>query len=441
MKFSWKNIFAFRKVKAEPQSGVRHYYLKDPLFELNVHRAMRIPEFYRGVLYISTQVAKLKFQIKNKRNEIVENSRTKQLLSQRPNPQMTAFTLKTWMISQAILEGNAFCEIERDMLGRPIAIWPLETDAISPWRLPSGELVYQNNFPSKSEYKFISPKDVLHLRNLYTDFCGYGISTLLHACRSLGISDSASRYAINVLTSGGIASGYIMHPGKLSDKAYERMKENFNAKGDDLGHTKILEEGMKFQPNAVSDGLQFLDTRKFSVLEIARFLGVSPSKLFHNEKYVASSVEEANIESAIDTLDSWAKNLEEEIDAKLLSNYPGRYSQFDLYDLFRGNMQSRAEYFKKMLEIGAMSPNEIRQKEGMNPYDGGERYFIPANNLYPQDRIDEHIDAKIKNLEKQNDKSSESGDTEKDVDEEMDSMVRNITNRMTKETNLKYRGF
>jgi hypothetical protein len=58
-------------------------------------------------------------------------------------------------------------------------------------------------------------------------------------------------------------------------------------------------------------------------------------------------------------------------------------------------MATRAEYFSKMMQSGAITPNEIRAKEGLAGYVGGDRFFIATNNFTPEDRMDEIIDAQI----------------------------------------------
>src|SRR5690606_4285449 len=110
-----------------------------------------------------------------------------------------------------------------------------------------------------------------------------------------------------------------------------------------------------------------------------------------------SNVEQSNLEVATDTLDTWATNLEMEADVKILNNrYGGRFTDIDLYSIFRGDMKSRSDYFKAMLSIGAMTPNQIRAREGLPGYgEVGDNYYIATNNFTPVKRMDEVIDAEI----------------------------------------------
>ena len=55
------------------------------------------------------------------------------------------------------------------------------------------------------------------------------------------------------------------------------------------------------------------------------------------------------------------------------------YIEFVVEGLLRGDSQARAEYYNQMYQVGAMSPNDIRKKENMNPIDGGDQHFVPLN--------------------------------------------------------------
>jgi hypothetical protein len=47
------------------------------------------------------------------------------------------------------------------------------------------------------------------------------------------------------------------------------------------------------------------------------------------------------------------------------------------------------------MQSAAISPGEIRMKEGMEPYPGSDRYYIANNNFAPVDKIDQIVDAQI----------------------------------------------
>jgi len=366
---------------------------------VNEDNATQVAAFHRGLIYISTQIAKLPWDVKDSTNNIVEGG-ISSLLNLSPNPEMNAFRWRLCMVQQAIIHGNAYAEIERDGAGRPIAMWPLESARMELQRtITNGALVYAYADPDGGTI-YMSPRDVFHLPNFHTKDGLIGQGIISYGREVLGIQIAADNMAAGIFHNSGIPSGVLTHPGKLSDEAYLRLKESWMEQqgGRKSGSTSILEEGLVYTPiNIDPNALQFLQSRQFGVLEIARFLGVPPTKLFDVTASTYSNVEQSNLEVATDTLDTWATNLEIEADVKLLNNrYGGRFTDIDLYAIFRGDMKSRSDYFKAMMSVGAMTPNQIRAREGLPGYGKeGDNYYIATNNFTPVDRMDELIDADI----------------------------------------------
>ena len=397
MAFSWRAIFSLRKTKIDDPIAARRGFSISGGIYVNEDTAMKVSAFYRGATYIATQVAKLPWNIKDKNNEIQEDA-ISTLLNVAPNPEMTAMNWKIWAVLRAITHGNSFSEIERDRLGRPVNIWPI-TAPVDLVRDVNGKLFYRTASEVTGDI-YLDPKDVFHVKNFHTKDGLYGQGVVSYAIDTLGISLGADRMAKNLFQNGGIPSGVLTHPGTLSDESYERLKKSWieNNGGENSSGVALLEEGMKFEAmNMDPQVLQFLDSRKFGVIEIARFLGLPPTKLFDMATSTYSNVENANLEVATDTLDAWVVNLELEADVKLLNRrFAGRYSEIDLYAVFRGDMSSRSTYFKNMMSVGAITPNQIREKEGMSPYPEGDKYYIATNNYTPADKVDDVIDAQIK---------------------------------------------
>lgn len=369
---------------------------------VNEDSAMQVSAFYRGVMYISTQIAKLPWEIKDANNKIVDDDGIAKLLDLRPNPEMNAMFFRLCMVQNAIIHGNSFAEIERDLAGRPKGLWPIDPRYVELYRTVSGELVYRiigGSLANAGQDIYLPFNDVFHVRNFHTKDGLNGQGLIAYATEVLGISIGSSRMASGLFANSGVPSGVISVDGKLSDEAFKRIKESWQANngGKKAGGTAVFEQGAKFTPVTMQpDVLQFLESRKFSVIEIARFLGVPPTKLYDTETAKYSNIENSNLEVATDTLDAWARNLEQEADIKLLNNqYKGRRSELDLYAVFRGDMETRANYFSKMMQTASLTPNEIRRKEGLAPYAGGNRYFVAVNNFSPADRIDEIVDAQI----------------------------------------------
>jgi len=386
----------FTKVGKYSAGPRRAFYMRSNTI-VNEDTSMQVAAFNRGLIYISTQIAKLPWNVKDKDNTIVLGAQA-DLLNLAANPEMNAFRWRLMMVQQSIIHGNAYSEIERDGAGRAIALWPLYSQNMELVRTDSDKLVYKYMNPDGGTV-YLNPRDVYHLPNFHTKDGMVGQGVVAYGRDVLGIQIAADEMASGIFHNGGIPSGVLTHPGKLSDDAYKRLKESWEQQngGRKSGGTSLLEEGVKYEPmNVDPNTLQFLQSRQFGILEIARFLGVPPTKLFDVTAATYSNVENANLEVATDTLDSWATNLEMEADVKILNNrFAGRFTDIDLYSIFRGDMKTRSDYFKSMMSVGAITPNQIRAKEGLPPYKDGDSYYIATNNFTPADMVDDVIQSQI----------------------------------------------
>ncbi len=397
MAFSIRKFFSRKSLEDKPTLVRRGFSYRGGTV-VNSDTAMQVSAYHRGLTYISTQIAKLPWEVKDADNNFVNNA-VSNLLCLAPNEEMNAFMFRLCMIQNAINHGNGYAEIERSTVGTPLALWPLQSQDVELVRTPSGRLAYKCRSGAGGKEVFLPPKDVFHVRNFHTKDGLLGQGIIAYAIETLGISLAADQLASGLFHNGGLPSGVLSHPGTLSDGAYERLKQSWAEQhsGRKAGGTSILEEGTKYESiNMPPEALQFLQSRQFSVLEIARFLGIPPTKFFDVTAATFSNVENSNLEVATDTLDAWAVNLEMEADIKILNNrYGGRFTELDLYSVFRGDMTTRANYFKSMMSIGAVTPNQIRAREGLAPYTEGDNYYIATNNFTPVDRMDEVIDSQI----------------------------------------------
>lgn len=366
---------------------------------VNEETAMMVSAYHRGVIYLSSQLAKLPFEIKDGKNKKIEDN-IWYLLNVSPNEETTSMFLKLFLFQCAIHTGEGYAEIERTMDGRVKALWPLNPRRVSPVRNPAGELFYEVfQGGVNGETVYLLPKEILIFKNLHTKDGLQGQGTIAYAMDSLGISLGADRFANSLYANGALPSGVLTHPGALSEAASKRLLESWktNHGGRKTGGTALLEEGVTYSPISHSPNvLQFIETRKFGIPEIARFLGVPPIKLFDMDAAKYGNMEQVQLEVATDVLDAWARNTESEVDMKLLNGRrAGRRSEMDLYATFRGDMSTRSTYFTKMMQSASLTPNEIREKEGLSPYEGGDRYWIASNNFSPMDRIDEIVDKQV----------------------------------------------
>jgi len=77
----------------------------------------------------------------------------------------------------------------------------------------------------------------------------------------------------------------------------------------------------------------------------------------------------------------WLNRIEQEFTRKLFyeDEKPAYFAEFNVEGLLRGDVKARAEYYRIMWNIRAVSANEIRGKENFNPYANGDDHYRPIN--------------------------------------------------------------
>jgi len=165
----------------------------------------------------------------------------------------------------------------------------------------------------------------------------------------------------------------------------ERLKTSFQeqyANLNDANKTLILEEGLKFQQVSISnEQAQFLASRDMAIQEIARVYNIPPHMLKDLSKSSFNNIEQQSAEFVRYTIQPYLSILESEMNMKLFKqNEQGKmFTNFDVNGLLRGSPNDRANFYEKMITIGAMTVNEVRDRENMNRVDSGNELYLPKN--------------------------------------------------------------
>jgi HK97 family phage portal protein len=318
-----------------------------------------------------------------------------------PNPEMTSQSFFETLESHALFRGNGYAEIAFSKItGAPVEFWPLPPTT-QPKRTKGGELYYSVPLPGGG-HRALSRHAVIHIPGLGFDgIKGYPIVEMLKETFGLGLA--ANESAAKFYGQGMHLSGVLEHPEELSDEAKARL-EQWRAENSGLSHAHriaILEEGMKYNPIGVApEQAQFLETRKFQVIEIARILRIPPHLLYDLDRATFSNIEEQGIDYVTYTLTPWLRRWELELRRKLFNSVErreGYYVRFNAAALLRGDTTKRYAAYAVALNNGWLNVDEVRAFEDLAPLPGGagQAYRFPSTmkeaNQTVRDVIAEHL--------------------------------------------------
>jgi HK97 family phage portal protein len=351
---------------------------------VNATTAMRQSAVFACVLLLSSTFAYVPWitykRLPRGKDRAFEH-RLYSILHDRPNPEQNSFTFRSTAMAHALLYGNGLAEIEFDNQGLPAALWPIPAWRVKPLRTGTQELYYQVTLPDGG-MKNLPPYRIWHLMGLSTDGI-WGMSVIGQARESIGLALATEEFGARFFSGGANVGGVAQHPLKLSEQGHKNLQQSLDEEYAGLGRSHrllLLEEGMTYQKVGIpNNDSQFLETRTYQVIDIARMFRVPPHMIAELTNATFTNIEHQGIEFVVYTMNPWFVNAEQETNYKLFKSDSGYFSEFLVDGLLRGDAAARATFYNQMFMIGAFSPNDIREKENLNPIDGGDEYYIPLN--------------------------------------------------------------
>lgn len=349
---------------------------------------MSVATAYRCVNILADSVANLPLQYMRRRGEIfVEdtNSPLHYLLTVQPTPEMSAFDFWRQVVQYIQLNGNAYVvpvyspatmDICRLALVDPLSV---AHDTFN-----DRYTVCDTNAGISGTY---DEDEILHFKN-YSYDGKRGISTLEFARTSLRIAATGDAETLNRFENGGIVRGIVSNDttvrgyGEYQDEELDKTAQTLDDRFKSGERIVSLPGQAQFSPLSLSSAdMQFLESRKFTGLDICRFFGVHPSFVFHDTSSNYKSAEMANAAFLSNTLNPLLRKIEVELLRKLIS--PSlcckRKFQFDRRELFACDLDSRVKYQTQTIAAGLYTVNEWRQAENRPPVVGGDDALVSAN--------------------------------------------------------------
>lgn len=358
--------------------------------------SLHLSAYYACIRNIGEDVAKLPLIVyeqldrgKKRRPDLPIYS----ILHDAPNAEMTSFTFRSVLTSHSIGWGNGYAEIERNGIGEPVALWPLIPEDVTPKRV-NGRIVYEVRRNGASPDTLESDQ-MFHIPGLgYDGLVGHSPAWL--AAQSIGIALATQKFSGSFFGNGAWMSGALKHPAKLSNQGLENLRSSIKARhagAENAFGILILQEGMDWVNTSIppKDAL-LVDSRYFDVEDICRWFRMPPHKVGHLLRAQGwSTLEQTNIDYLTDTLMPWLVRWEQEIKRKLIRK-PGLFSEHLVDGLLRADTTTRYTAYKTAIDARFMTPNEVRERENMNPIEGGDELQIPQGAAVPDKPQDEPKD-------------------------------------------------
>jgi HK97 family phage portal protein len=319
---------------------------------------LSVPGIWRAVTLISDAIGGLPFHA----------YRSEEYVDPQPNilvkPVATETRMETVsaMVASLIIHGNYIAILgEPGLNGYPDSFYPVACHRVQV-RRENGELVY------RIENRDYTAAEVLHIKgfSMPGEHVGYGILSAQR--QAIGGAVAVNTYAQRYFDGGAQPTGiiYSSNPDLSQEEADQLKAAWLRQYGGTKRTPAVLNESTKFQQ--LSDNAkdaQLLETRQFSLTEIANMIGLPAYYLgAPNSSRTYSNVSEENLQLVRWSLMPYIQRIEQRMTEYLPR---GQYAKMNVDALLRPDTKSRYEAHKIALDSGFLTLDEVRELENREP--------------------------------------------------------------------------
>lgn len=353
--------------------------------------AMKIAAVFRCVDILSKELAQLPLGLYRKHSDghfeyDPESFGLSYLVGAKPNDRMTAFEMMRSAMVLALHKGAAFITWDQSSTGEYLAFYLHGPGNVVYDKFTN---VYHINDPVNAIVCTKEASEVIHIKNIGLDGGYTGVGTIQYAGQILAISSNADLQNVQTFKNGGLVSGFVTGKsnstvgfGQVQDAQLDAVAKRIDSELASGKKIFNLPGEMSFNSVSLSPAdIQLLQTKEFNVLEVCRFFGVHPDKVFAQQGGNYKASEMSQVAFLTDTLQPWLTQIEQEFSTKLLprSIYNDYRIRFDIEPLMTTDLATKAKYMADTIAIGVRTVNDWRIATGKSPIDNGDTPLVSAN--------------------------------------------------------------
>ncbi|WP_064746798.1 phage portal protein [Lysobacter antibioticus] len=352
-----------------------------PAKDVNFDTAMQVSAFWACARLISETVASLPvvfYRVQGKQRTPDDSHPLYPVLAMKPNRYQTRVDFFMTLVLNLVTWGNAYAQITKNSQGQIISLLPLMSSQMQVRLLSDGAVIYQ--YTNSAGVNVFAEGSIWHIKIFGNGIIG--LSPLGYATNSIAIAQASEDRVSQVFRNGAKPAGVLMVDGALNREQRAEIRASFADLAEGNNDSLIvLDKFMKYEQVSMSpQDIELLQSRRFQVEDIARFMGV-PSVLINDTQ--STTAWGSGIQQIIEGwyklgLRPYLENIELSARLNLLpvAERRGWEIELDFDALLRADMLARYQAYQTAINGGFMKPGEARSQEGWSPADGDDQLLV-----------------------------------------------------------------
>lgn len=378
-----------QKARDKPrEDGQPDVYTMDGIPRTRADLHMQTHEsVYAAVCRIATTIAAMPLHL-YKGNEIQWGHRLDKLVSYAPNANMTGYMHRLTMQGCVGNEGNAYSLIVPDGLGGVSSLDVLKPQYVTPMRArETGNIWYYVRPEDGGMPMWIHNSQMIVIRNISTNG-ERGVRPMDVLTRTLEYDQKIKEFSLDQLD--GVSGNGVMLtvPGvgindDRADVLINRFLERYKKSRRSV---VVLEGGITASSiNRSPVDAKVMDVERISKNRVATAYLIPPHMLGDYSDTSYSTAEQSMLEFMTLTMQTHVAQWEDELERKLLTYEQvaeGYHFRFDMEAMHRSDTLTMATKHQMAIRGGWMSPNEVRNRDGL-PDDPSGNELLVSRDLLP----------------------------------------------------------
>lgn len=344
--------------------------------------ALEVPAIWAAINFIASTIAALPLQVfvKNENGRDTANSDPLYgILHDAPNDELTSYQWRKGMMISALSRGRGLSYIERNLAGRVVNVWPLETDKTTIERR-DGKKRYRYK-PDNGREVIYEAREIIDIPWMLKPDGLAHVDPIAKLKGVVGLAIALQRYAEKFFLNGGVPplamQGSVPSPGAAS-RAVTDLKKAVRDANSEQRDFVFVPAGHELKPIGVDPSKsQMEEARRFQVEEVARVYNLPPTFLQDLTHGTFSNTEQLDLFFTKHTVSQWVEAWEQELNLKLFSaRNRTKFVEFNVDGLLRGEFKTRMEGNARAIQTGQITPNEARAMENRPPKPNGDDLLI-----------------------------------------------------------------
>ena len=342
---------------------------------VNIDTALGVPAVWAAVNFISGTLASLPLEVYRGNERVTDGIGA--WLNRAINPTTSSFQWRKYSYEQTLTGGRSVTLILRNGRGDVTDLVPLDPADLHVQEVMTSE------FPTKtyrSKSRVYQAAEVIDLtfmqKHNQIDIRG----PIMANKDIIGLAIASARYGSKAFQSGGIPPAVLQGPFQ-SGAAAQRASEDVAATTAKLARegrpVMALPAGHELRSVGFSpEQMQLLELQQFCIEQIARIYSLPPVFIQDLSDGTYSNVEQQDLHFVKHTLRRWIEQTEQEMNLKLFGRESDTEVRFNVDSLLRGDLKTRMDAHATAIQNGIKTPNEVREKEGLEPLPAGDDLMI-----------------------------------------------------------------